>query len=111
MIDVSVLFVIDFTRILRILIFVAVSDRIYQTRPFTGRVTVTHTATDSERTRGKSAVATVPGQLSANLLECLCVSLAALSLHAQRAYIVKEEKEERARINLITSLARDGKTH
>lgn len=77
------------------------SDRIYQTRPFTGRVTVTYAATDSERTREKNAVATVPGQLNANLLECLCVSLAALSLRAQRVYIVEKEvkKEESMYIN------------
>lgn len=89
------------------------SNRIYQTRPFTGRVTVTHAATDPERTRGKSAVATVSGQLSANLLECLCVSLAVLSRRARRVYIVEEEekKEEGMYINLIMSLARDGKTH
>jgi len=47
----------------------------YQTRPFVDRDTPWPIPSAWQ----KSAVATVPGQLSANLLECLCVSLAVLS--------------------------------
>lgn len=75
-------------------------------RPFADRVA---TRRDRFRVREKkSVVATVPGQLSANLLECLCVSLAVLSPSVHQRIGRREEKEHI--YNLISlSLSRNEK--
>ena len=58
----------------------------------------------------KSVVATAPGHLSANLLECLCVSLAVLSSSVHQRIDRREEKEHiQPDLSLFFSLSCDGK--